>query len=158
MNHTLTFWRRARGSAFLCALASLTSATSGAAIEDRAVGYWTTVDDDGKTPKSVVRIFEKQSRLFGNIVQLINPAQKDPKCDQCEGANKGKPVLGMQIMWNLTKNGSEWSGGHILDPKNGKIYNCYIEVIDGGARLKVRGFIGISLLGRTQYWLRAKQP
>ncbi len=158
MDHIPTFWRLSRAFAFLCALACVTTATSSAAIEDPAIGYWTTVDDDGKTPKSVVRIFEKNSRLYGNIVQLINPTRKDPTCDQCEGANKGKPVLGMQIMWNLEKTGSEWSGGHILDPKNGKIYRCYIEVTEGGTQLKVRGYIGISLLGRTQYWRRTKQP
>jgi len=158
MNHTPTFWRLPRAFAFLCAMASLTTATSRAAVEDPAIGYWTTIDDDGKTAKSVVRIFEKNSRLYGNIVELFNPKPKDPKCDQCEGANKGKPILGMQIIWNLEKNGSEWSGGHILDPKNGKVYKCYIEVLDGGARLKVRGYIGIALLGRTQYWRHTKQP
>jgi len=136
----------------------MTAAASGATTDEGPTGYWTTVDDDGKTPMSVVRIFDKNQRLYGNVVQLINPKRKDPKCDDCDGANKGKPILGMQIMWNLEKNGSEWSGGHILDPNNGKIYKCYIEVLDGGQRLKVRGYIGISLLGRTQYWRRTTRP
>jgi uncharacterized protein (DUF2147 family) len=54
----------------------------------------------------------------------------------------------------MRRDGSEWSGGRILDPENGKIYRCTIEVVDGGKRLKVRGYIGISLIGRTQYWDR----
>jgi uncharacterized protein (DUF2147 family) len=62
----------------------------------------------------------------------------------------------MTILNNLKKNGNEWNGGTILDPNNGKTYKCKIEVVDGGARLKVRGFIGLSLLGRTQYWLRVE--
>ena len=61
-----------------------------------------------------------------------------------------------RILWGLKKDGDEWSGGKILDPENGKSYKCWIQVIDDGRRLKVRGYIGISLLGRTQYWKKAK--
>lgn len=157
MHHTATVWKFSRALALPCLLASMTITASGSATDEGPVGYWIAVDDDGKTPMAVVRIFDKNKHLYGNVVQLLNP-KRSSTCDDCDGANKGKPILGMQIMWNLGKNGSEWSGGHILDPNNGKIYKCYIEVIDGGQRMKVRGYIGISLLGRTQYWRRTTRP
>lgn len=143
-------------SMFLVVVAALV--TSEARAAPSPVGYWLTIDDDGKTPKSVIKIVERGNKLFGTVVQLINPSRKDPTCDECEGANRGKPIVGMQIMWNLSKDGDEWSGGHILDPKNGKVYKCYVELVENGARLKVRGYIGIALLGRTQYWRRTTKP
>ena len=58
-------------------------------------------------------------------------------------------------MWGLSKDGDAYTGGKIMDPDNGKTYSCKIKVIDGGKRLEVRGFIGISLAGRSQYWVKA---
>jgi len=120
-----------------------------------ATGFWTTIDDDGKTPTSVVEIYAKGGKLHGKIVELINPREKNPRCTECDGDKHNQPILGMEILWGLERDGSEWSGGKILDPKSGKEYKCYIEVIDAGRRLKVRGYIGIALLGRTQYWQKA---
>ena len=60
----------------------------------------------------------------------------------------------MTILWDLKKDGDEWNGGHIMDPKNGKTYKCKVKLADGGKKLDVRGFIGFSLLGRTQTWER----
>lgn len=120
------------------------------------IGFWKTIDDEDGTAKSVVQIWEHQGTLFGKIVKLF----RDPEalCDKCEGPQKGKPVMGMRIMKNLKKDGDEWSGGRITDPENGKTYKCYIAVEDGGKKLKVRGYIGISLIGRTQYWERVSAP
>jgi uncharacterized protein (DUF2147 family) len=67
---------------------------------------------------------------------------------------KDRPVIGLRILWDLRKDGEQWSGGKVLDPNNGKVYKCFIVMEDGGKKLRVRGFIGFSLLGRTQYWLR----
>jgi uncharacterized protein (DUF2147 family) len=88
--------------------------------------------------------------------KLIDPDPKDPdpRCDRCEGELKGKPLIGLHILWDLRKDGDAWSGGRILDPDNGKVYKCHIAMEQDGKKLKVRGFIGLSLLGRTQYWLR----
>ena len=63
-------------------------------------------------------------------------------------------MIGLRILWDLSNDGNGWSGGSILDPANGKTHKCQLSVEDGGRKLKVRGFIGVSLLGRTQYWLR----
>ena len=60
----------------------------------------------------------------------------------------------MTILWGLSQQGDEYQGGEILDPESGKIYRVKMKLIDGGKKLEVRGFIGISLLGRSQIWLR----
>lgn len=144
------------GTMFQLLLIAIALLVPGAArAADQPTGFWTTIDDDGKTPTSVVEIYAQAGKLRGKIVELINPREKDPKCTECDGNKHNQPIVGMEILWGLERDGSEWSGGRILDPKNGKEYKCYIEVIDAGQRLKVRGYIGIALLGRTQYWHRA---
>lgn len=139
-------------------LAAFTLFLADAVAGSSPAGYWTTIDDDGKTPTGIIKIEERDHKLVGTLVSLINPDTPNPTCDKCDGSKRGKPVLGMQIIWGLEADGEEWSGGYILDPKNGKEYRCYLEVEDGGAVLKVRGYVGISLLGRTQHWKRAKGP
>jgi uncharacterized protein (DUF2147 family) len=140
------------------ALAPMVSAAAGA--EDPTakspVGRWKTIDDLTGKAKSVVLIWEEGGKLFGRVQKLVDPDPKDPNptCDGCAGSQKGKPVLGMQILWDLQKDGDGWSGGTILDPATGKTYKCLLSVEEGGTKLKVRGFVGVSLLGRTQYWLR----
>ncbi|MGC4118941.1 MAG: DUF2147 domain-containing protein [Myxococcales bacterium] len=120
------------------------------------VGKWKTVDDSSGKAKSTVEIWEEGGKVYGKITALLDqPANDpDPKCTACEGEDKDKRVIGMTILKGLKKDGDEWSGGKILDPDNGKHYKCYIAVQDGGKKLKVRGYVGFALLGRTQYWLR----
>jgi uncharacterized protein (DUF2147 family) len=141
-------------------LATLTLlfATSALAQEPSAVGRWTTIDDETKKPKSVIVIYEEGGKLFGKIEKLYREPneEQNPACDKCEGALKNQPITGMVILRDLKKDGKEWSGGTILDPANGKTYKCNIAVEDGGKKLKVRGFIGIALIGRTQHWVRAE--
>lgn len=120
------------------------------------VGLWKTVDDDTGKEKSIIEISEKNGVLYGRITKLINPSKPNPICKKCTGKLKDKPMLGMTIMEGLKKDGKEWNGGTIVDPENGKTYKVLIEVQNGGKKLKVRGYIGFSLLGRTQYWLAAQ--
>jgi uncharacterized protein (DUF2147 family) len=120
------------------------------------VGRWRTVDDATGKVNSVVVVWEQGGKLYGKIEKLVDPEPQDPdpRCTRCEGEMKDRPLVGLRILWDLKKDGNQWSGGKILDPDNGKTYRCSIAVEDGGAKLKVRGFIGLSLLGRTQHWLR----
>jgi len=120
------------------------------------IGRWKTVDDATGKIKSVVTIWEEAGKLYGRIQKLVDPDPKDPnpRCTPCTGEQKGRPVVGLQILWDLQKDGNAWSGGTILDPENGKTYKCLLSLEDGGEKLKVRGFLGVPLLGRTQYWLR----
>jgi uncharacterized protein (DUF2147 family) len=141
-------------------LATLTVlfASSALAQAPSATGRWTTIDDATKKPKSVVTIWEENGKLYGKIEKLFREPKEEqnPVCDKCEGALKNQPIIGMTILRDLKKDGSEWTGGTILDPANGKTYNCIIALEDGGKKLKLRGFIGVPLLGRTQYWVRAE--
>ena len=123
---------------------------------DSPVGRWRTVDDVTGKAKSIVTIWEENGKLYGRVQNLVNPDPKDPnpRCEDCTGDQKNKPVIGLRILWDLQKDGDGWSGGTILDPANGKTYKCELQLEDGGTKLKVRGFIGLSLLGRTQYWQR----
>jgi len=120
------------------------------------VGVWQTIDDKTGKKRSIVRITEVNGELQGVVEQLFDQPGEDPShlCKECKGERKDKPIIGMTILWGLKQQGSEWSGGEILDPKNGKIYRCKMTPSEDGKQLNVRGFIGVSLIGRTQTWHR----
>ena len=120
------------------------------------VGVWRTIDDKTGKEKSLVRIVEANGELRATIEKLFREPNEEPNpnCDKCPGERKNKPVLGMMIMTGLKKSGGEYDGGEILDPANGKTYRVKMWTAEGGKKLNVRGFIGVSLLGRTQVWVR----
>lgn len=120
------------------------------------VGRWKTIDDETGAERSIVEITDAGTELQGRILKIFyQPGDKvDPVCELCEGEQKGKPVIGLLFLWGLKKDGSDWTGGAVLDPKNGKIYNARLSLTDGGQKLRLRGYIGTPLLGRTQVWLR----
>jgi uncharacterized protein (DUF2147 family) len=120
------------------------------------VGVWETVDNKTGKAKSHVKIWNEKGRLFGKIVKLIDPSEKKPICTKCTGEHKDASILGMVVMKDLKKDGDEWNGGTILDPESGNTYNVIIKAIEDGKKLKVRGYIGVSIMGRTQYWNRVK--
>ncbi len=119
------------------------------------IGRWQTVDDATGKIKAVVRIQEENGTLYGTIEKLVSPRTPDPRCTKCTGSMRDKPLIGLRILWGLRASGSGWSGGQIVDPDNGNTYRCEIYLEEGGNKLKVRGYIGFSFIGRTQYWLRA---
>jgi uncharacterized protein (DUF2147 family) len=106
-------------------------------------GLWRTIDDDGKTERSLVRISDAGGTLTGT---------------DCEGTRKDQPVLGMTIIEGVRAGSSadQWDGGTILDPNNGKVYKVRMTLKDGGRTLDVRGYVGMPLLGRTQTWQRVE--
>lgn len=124
------------------------------------VGYWTTVDDDTGRAQSVMRIWETSDKTLAGQIVKTYPDPSKPSlhvCSACRDERKNQPILGMVIMKKFKHdegNALKWSHGEILDPTSGRTYHCYLEVVEGGKKLKVRGYIGISLLGRTQYWVR----
>lgn len=120
---------------------------------DSPVGLWRTIDDATGQPKALVRIVEQSGLLRGRIEKILTD-RPDAVCDLCEGELKGKPVQGMTILEGLRQDGEWWDGGTILDPSNGKVYRCRLRAIDAGARLEVRGYIGVPMLGRSQTWVR----
>jgi uncharacterized protein (DUF2147 family) len=138
----------------LLALALAVAAPAYAA-EMTPVGTWTTIDDATGKPKSIVQITESNGTLEGKVLEVLQSEQgAHPVCKECDGERKDKPVEGMVIIWGVEKDGDVWDGGKILDPKNGKIYGCKMHLTDNGQKLEVRGFVGFSLLGRSQIWER----
>ena len=121
------------------------------------VGLWKTIDDDGKTEKSLVRISETAGVLSGKIEKIFDSSKQDSKCDKCTDDRKDQPVLGMVILRNIRQDADDkevWGGGEILDPNNGKTYRTRLKPIEGGKRLEMRGYLGPFY--RTQVWQRVE--
>lgn len=116
-------------------------------------GHWKTIDDDTNLESSIIEIYEQDGKVYGKVLELLQEDQKGSLCELCPGSNKNQPIKGMNVIKGLKKKNHEYTGGKILDPKNGKLYKCTIS-LEGKDKLKVRGYIGFSLMGRTQYWHR----
>ena len=117
------------------------------------LGKWKTIDDETGKPKSIVEIFMKGDKAYGRVVEILNPEKLNSVCDLCEEDDnrKDKKVMGMEIIRGLEQDDDEWEDGTILDPNNGKVYDCKLWVEDG--ELQVRGYIAFFF--RTQTWLKA---
>ncbi|MEN3031095.1 DUF2147 domain-containing protein [Chromobacterium amazonense] len=132
-------------------VAAVLGLASQMALAGSAAGLWKTIDDETHQAKALVQINEgPNGELSGKVIKLYQ--HPDAVCDKCDGANKDKPVNGMQILWGLKKDGEEWSDGKILDPKSGKIYTSGAKLIEDGKKLRVRGYIGPFF--RSQVWER----
>lgn len=118
-------------------------------------GKWENRDEETGKVDSVIEVYQKDGKAYAKIIEITDADRQDAVCDKCTGKNKNKPILGMNILTGLKKDGEEWNGGKILDPKNGKKYKCFIKLEEAN-KLKIRGYIGFSLLGRTAYWFRKK--
>ena len=123
--------------------------------QSSVIGKWKTIDDETGKAKSIIEIYEKSGKIYGKVIEILEVAHKNDLCQDCSGEDKNKAILGITVIKGLSKDGKEYTNGNILDPKNGKIYKCTIT-LDGSDKLKVRGYIGFSLLGRTQYWHKVK--
>jgi uncharacterized protein (DUF2147 family) len=126
------------------------------AAETSPAGLWKTIDDRSGQAKGLIRIREIAGKFEGKIDKIFPKPGDDPapRCEKCEGSLHNQPVLGLTFLWGFTKQGDEYQGGEILDPESGKTYQAKMKLVDGGKKLEVRGFIGFSLFGRSQIWLR----
>ena len=143
-------------SSAVLAVAAL-GAVGSAQAQMTPVGLWKTIDDDGKTEKSLVRITEKDGALSGVVEKVFDPSKQDSKCDQCTDERKDKLVLGMTIIRNVRQDAGDkevWTGVEILDPNNGKTYKTRLKPVDGGKTMQMRGYIGFFY--RTQIWHRVE--
>lgn len=158
MNHPRMLWR----SALL--LATLTTSLSAAAApspdsttsQPTPVGTWRMVDDKTKLPKAIVEITQNGDTLEGRPIKLIRRPDQNPNplCKKCDGERANQPIKGMTLLWGVKKDGDEWNGGHILDPGSGSVYRVKLIPSKDGKTMEVRGYLGISLFGRTQVWYR----
>ena len=132
------------------------AAEAAAAGKPPEVGLWQTISDKTGKPEGYIRVVLVGEELRGVIERGMPGDDPNELCTKCPGERKNQRKIGMTIMTGLHRQGDHWGGGEILDPDNGSIYRCRIRAIDSGRKLEVRGYIGISLLGRTQTWLRAQ--
>ena len=116
-------------------------------------GRWKTIDDETGKVKSIVEITESGGKLSGKVAEVLHSTRgPNPKCDDCKGPNKGKPVQGLTILWDLKPGGDGWQGGTILDPANGKTYKAKAKLMEGGKKLGVSGCV--AFICREQVWVR----
>lgn len=123
---------------------------------DQIVDTWLTEDKDAK-----IEIYKVGDKYNGKIVWLKNPLDENgkPKVDKenDDPKLKTRPLLGLELLRGFEYDeDNEWDDGKIYDPKSGNTYSCYIELQENGKKLKVRGYIGFSLIGRTSYWTRVE--
>ena len=139
---------------FIFILVTFILAKSLTTQQDKFLGKWKTIDDtDGKT-KSIVELYLKSNKLCGKVIELL-PEATSSICNNCPGDKAGKSLLDMDIIWNMEPKDQLWKGGQIIDPKDGKVYSCLIS-LENQDLLKVRGYIGFPLFGRSQFWQRVK--
>ncbi|WP_347556725.1 DUF2147 domain-containing protein [Robbsia sp. KACC 23696] len=120
------------------------------------VGNWKTIDDTTHEPRALIRIYtDADGTLSGEIMKVLDKdANPDKRCDKCTGDRKDHPIQGLRIIEKMHADGETWDQGTILDPENGKVYRAKMTLAEGGKKLVVRGYIGISLIGRSQTWIR----
>jgi uncharacterized protein (DUF2147 family) len=117
-----------------------------------AIGHWQIVESNGK-PNGQAQTYLVNGKLFGRVTQVRPGRTPRDVCDKCSGEYKKQLILGMVIMRDFHPDGDDWVGGTVVDPENGKMYRGKIWAV-GNDRLNLRGFIGISILGRTESWTR----
>ena len=119
------------------------------------VGIWQTIDENTHKPSAVVQITQNDKGILsGKAVKGLLPNDNGRRCTECKDERKNQLIQGMNLIKDMKQNGEGWDGGKILDPNNGTEYKCKMHLTDGGQSLVVRGYIGFSLLGRSQTWVR----
>lgn len=118
-------------------------------------GKWKTINEDTGKPNSIIEIYEDEGAIQGKVVRILKESDRDRRCTNCSGDLKDKPIEGLQLMKGLEKDGDEYSGGVITDPKSGKEYKVKIWVDkENPDRLNVRGYI--AFFYKTETWHRAE--
>ena len=133
-----------------------TAAVPARTAEPTAVGVWEQVDETSGKAESWFKITERNGVYEGTIVKIFFKPGEDENwiCDKCEGADRGKPVLGLTLIKGMRRNGLDYEGGTIMDPRDAAVYRALMHLSPDGQKLEVRGYLGISLFGRSQVWKR----
>lgn len=120
------------------------------------VGKWVTFNEKTNKPSSIIQMSRRNGLVEGKIIKIFsNSGEKKRKfCHLCRDERKGRPILGLTIIKHMKCDRGSCHDGDILDPRNGKVYHAKMRLIDGGRYLKVRGYIGIPLFGRSVTWAR----
>lgn len=123
-----------------------------------AEGLWEQIDEKTGTAESWFRVYKKGDVYEGQIVKMFPKPGEDPnkewRCEKCEGDEKGQPVLGMALIKGMKRNGLAYEDGTVTDPRDGSVYRALMNLSPDNKTLEMRGFLGISLFGRSQTWKR----
>ena len=119
------------------------------------IGLWQPLDSAGR-PLGLIRIFEANGLYYGRIEASSPSDDRSARCTRCTDERHGQPIIGLLLMRHMRPQEGQYVGGDILDPDTGRIYRCALRLTDGGHQLIMRGFLGISLLGRSQTWQRVE--
>jgi len=153
----LLCWAALLGPGAACLAADVAAEAAAAAKPAPAeVGLWQTISDKTGKPEGYIRITLVGDELRGVIERGMPGDDPNELCTKCPGERKNQRKIGMTIITGLHRQDDRWGGGEILDPDSGTLYRCRIRAVDSGRKLEVRGYVGISLLGRTQTWRRAE--
>jgi uncharacterized protein (DUF2147 family) len=146
----------------LLLVCSATLTTHTAVADDKSVfGYWKRLDDDTGKPLGVFRLWQDKGKLVGAILKSYPKSGEKPQvvCSECSGAQHDKPLAGLIFLWNFVRdddNPKKWVDGKVLNPENGKVYNCEVELSEDGKTLNVYGYLRLLIkVGGTSKWVRA---
>ena len=126
----------------------------GKEVSAQVTGLWKTIGDVDGTEKAIVEIYKEDGKIFGKVIKLL-PAAKHTTCENCPGELKNTPITGMIVLLGLTETSTGAIDGRVMDPSNGKTYECYLK-LESPDKLKLRGYFGVPAIGRTQYWYRVR--
>lgn len=133
---------------------TLPAAAAGARLAS-PVGLWEPLDSAGR-PLGLIRIFASDGLYYGRIEPSSPTDDRNARCTLCRGDLHNQPIIGLLLMRHLRPENGEYVGGDIVDPDTGRVYGCTLRLTDGGRQLIMRGFLGISILGRSQTWQRVE--
>lgn len=140
--------------------ALLLSAVSSFSFAEDIIGLWQSIDDKTGAPKALVEIRKEADNTYaGKVVKLTPRAGYTPKetCVDCPPPYTNKPIIGLDVVTGLkSTDGLNYTSGRILDPNTGKLYSLKAKLSSNGKRLHLRGYLGVSALGRNQIWIRAE--
>jgi len=121
--------------------------------QNSAVGLWKNVEPNKVT---MIRTYEEGGHLLGKVEKVLKSdvEDKEAKCVKCKDENKDKPMAGLQLIWDMRKDGEKWTGGKLLDPETGRVVNCKLETADSGKKLMVKG--SVAIMSKTQTWTRVE--
>ena len=144
--------RHVAAAAFL----SLIGAVHALGAEPTAAGLWQATDQSTGQPNGWFLIADHNGIYDGKIVRMFLQRGENPNitCDQCTDDRRNKPWLGLEIIRGMKRDGLKYEDGNILDPRHGSIYHALMTLTPDGQTLVVRGYLGISLFGQSQYWTR----
>ena len=144
----------------LALLTGLVLSTSSLFAADDIAGTWRSIDDKTGFSKALIEIKKSDNGVYqGKIIKILPRPGYTPKthCQDCPAPYKGAPILGLTVLDGMKqKNATEYEGGTILDPLSGKVYKSKIKVSNNGKRLRMRGYVGVEVFGRSQTWIRDK--